>query len=319
VAKPNIEFRHLKYFVVLADEMHFRRAALRLHISQPPLTRQIQQLEQELGVALFERKGRSIELTPAGAVFLDHARNLLALMDQAIEKTQLTEKGQIGRLDIGIFGSAIFELFPGVVPPFRASFPNINVVLHDLNKTEQIKALRDRRLSVGFSRFVWDEPDLQRELVSTARLYGAMPSSHPLAARSMLRVKDLLRQPLILYPRVARPSFVDKVIALCRDEGFEPTVEQEVDDVITAVALVSSGQGVAIVPEAVQNFSLPGVIYRPMEVMPSTTVDLYCLYRKDDRSPILHAFLDSMRASHRGAGGVAARAAMTGLRQSDPV
>ena len=285
MAKPNIEFRHLKYFVVLAEEMHFRRAALRLHISQPPLTRQIQQLEQELGVGLFERKGRGIDLTPAGAVFLDHARNILSLMDQAVEKTQLTERGHIGRLDIGIFGSAIFELFPSVVPPFRASFPNINVVLHDLNKSEQIKALRDRRLSVGFSRFVWDEPDLSKELVSTARLHAACPSAHP----------------LILYPRVPRPSFVDKVIGLCRDEGFEPSIEQEVDDVITAVALVSSGQGIAIVPDAVQNFSLPGVLYRPLEALPSTSVELHCLYRRDDRSPILHAFLDSMRASHRAA------------------
>ena len=171
-------------------------------------------------------------------MFLDHARNILSLMDQAVEKTQLTERGHIGRLDIGIFGSAIFELFPSVVPPFRASFPNINVVLHDLNKSEQIKALRDRRLSVGFSRFVWDEPDLSKELVSTARLHAACPSAHPLATRDIIKVKDLMRQPLILYPRVPRPSFVDKVIGLCRDEGFEPSIEQEVDDVITAVALV---------------------------------------------------------------------------------
>lgn len=301
MAKPNIEFRHLKYFVVLAEEMHFRRAALRLHISQPPLTRQIQQLEQELGVGLFERKGRGIDLTPAGAVFLDHARNIMSLMDQAVEKTQLTEKGHIGRLDIGIFGSAIFELFPSVVPPFRASFPNINVVLHDLNKSEQIKALRDRRLSVGFSRFVWDEPDLCKELVSTARLHAACPAAHPLATKDIIKVKDLVRQPLILYPRVPRPSFVDKVIGLCRDEGFEPSVEQEVDDVITAVALVSSGQGISIVPDAVRNFSLPGVVYRPFEALPSTSVELHCLYRRDDRSPILHAFLESMRASHRAA------------------
>jgi LysR family transcriptional regulator, benzoate and cis,cis-muconate-responsive activator of ben and cat genes len=302
MARPNIEFRHLRYFVILAEELHFRRAALRLHISQPPLTRQIQQLEQELGVTLFERKGRGIDLTQAGAVFLDDARNILLLLDQAVEKSQLTEKGLIGRLDIGIFGSAIFDLFPSVVPPFRALFPKINVSLHDMNKSEQIKALRDRRLSVGFIRFVWDELDLAKELVSVAQLYVACPANHNLARLDEIRVSDLDRQPLILYPKAPRPSFIDRVVSLCRDEGFEPFLEQEVDDVITAVALVSSGQGIAIVPEAVRNFSMPGVVYRPMQRLPSTMVDLYCLYRKDDRSPILQAFLKFMRTIH-GRGG----------------
>lgn len=302
MARPNIELRHLKYLAVLAEELHFRRAALRLHMSQPPLSRQIQQLEQELGVTLFERKGRGIGLTPAGAVFAEDARNILALLDKAVERTKLTEKGLIGQLDIGIFATAIFELFPNVVPPFQAKYPNIQVLLHDLNKSEQVKALRERRLSIGFARFVQEEPDIARELVSTARLYAACPAAHPLAAKAEIRVADLDRQKLILYPRTPRPSFIDRIIELCRDEGFEPRLEQEVDDVVTAVALVASQQGIAVVPAAVQNFQLPGVAFRPFEKRPTTSVALYCQYRKDDRSPVLQAFLESMRQG-KGQGG----------------
>ncbi|MBS1143336.1 MAG: transcriptional regulator, LysR family [Proteobacteria bacterium] len=290
-----MEFRQLRYFIAVAEELNIGRAANRLHISQPPLTRQIQQLEEELGAQLFLRTARGVELTQAGEIFLRDAINIRALMEQALERTRQAGQGRLGRMDIGIFGSGILDVIPKLLHAFRAEHPGVQIALHTMSKKEQIEALRQRRIVVGFNRMLAPLPDISSEAVSLERIMVALNESHPLAAKPSIRLKELANQPLILFPSGARPSFIDKIWALCGAEGFEPQVAQEVGDAPTSVALVAGGFGTSLVPEAATSLSVPGVVYRPLENAPDAVVDLSCIYLSEDQSPILLAFLEVIR------------------------
>jgi len=290
-----MEMRHLKYFAVLAEELNFNRAAARLHISQPPLTRQIQQMESELGAQLFVRLPRGLELTAAGTSLFDDARRILGMVDVAKERAAKAGRGEIGRLDVGIFGSAIFNHIPRLLLQFRNLYPDVQISLHEQTKAEQIQALRERRLTIGFNRHVSGEPDIAVETVYMEPLLVALHNEHPLAQQLAISIHELSNEPLILYPNKTRGGFADYVVSLFHDEGLQAHVVQEVKDVVTAVALVSSGFGICVTPEAASSLRLPGVVYRPVKANPSPTIDLVCLYRRDDASPILAAFLDTVR------------------------
>ncbi|MCV2216000.1 LysR substrate-binding domain-containing protein [Thauera sp. Sel9] len=290
-----MDLRHLRYFIAVAEEQNIGRAATRLHISQPPLTRQIQQLEEELGVRLLNRTPRGVELTQAGALFLDEARNIRAVVEQATERTQRAGQGKLGRLDVGIFGTAILDAIPKLLLAFRRSYPEVKIVLHTMNKGEQIEALRQRRITVGFNRMLAPLPDITTRLVANERLLLAMSHTSPLAAQESVPFPALRDHPLVLFPTGARPNFIDKVMTLCHEAGFEPLVSQEVSDAITGVALAAGGFGVCLVPESTTSLALPGVIYKPLTGLPDhAQVDLSCIYRSDDQSPILEAFLGTI-------------------------
>lgn len=293
-----MDLRHLKSFAVLAEELNFGRAAARLHISQPPLTRQIQLMESELGTQLFDRRPKGLALTAAGITLLDDAKRILGLVDAAKDRAAQAGRGEIGRLDVGIFGSAIFHYIPRLLLQFRSLYPNVQISLHEQTKAEQIQALRERRLTIGFNRHVRSESDIAVETVYLEPLLVALPCGHPLAQQAAISIRELSQQPLILYPNNTREGFADHVISLFDHEGLQAQVELEVKDVVTAVALVSSGFGLCVTPEAASSLQLPGVVYRPLTADPSPTVDLVCLYRRDDASPILTAFLDTVRKFH---------------------
>ena len=290
-----MEFRQLKYFIAVAEELNIGRAATRLHISQPPLTRQIQQLEEEFGAQLFLRTARGVELTQAGETFLRDARNIRDLMEQAIERAREAGQGKQGKMDIGIFGSGILDVIPKVLHAFRASHPNVQIALHTMTKKEQIEALRQHRISAGFNRLLAPLPDISSEPVQMESIMVAVSESHLLAAKPAILLRELADQPLILFPSGARPSFIDKIWSLCAGEGFEPQVAQEVGDAPTSVALVAAGFGLSLVPEAATSLSVPGVVYRRLANAPDAVVDLSCIYRTDDESPILLAFLQTIR------------------------
>jgi DNA-binding transcriptional LysR family regulator len=289
-----MDLRQIRYFLALADELNFTRAAGRLHISQPPLTRHIQQLESSMGVVLFERTTRGVALTHAGMVFLEEARKIAALTDQAQSKTQLAHAGQLGGLDIGIFGSAILNVIPTLLIELRKTHPNVAISLQNTTKIQQIEAVRGKRLDIGFNRVFPEVSDLVVETVFIERLFVAMHGDHPLAERRALAVKDLAGVPLILFPNNVRPTFADNVVALCTNEGFRPNVAHEVQDVMTCIALVSAGMGLAVVPESTVNLQLPGVRYVLLRA-PEAKVDLSCVYRADNSSPALAVFLDIVR------------------------
>lgn len=290
-----MELRHLRYFVCVAEEQNIGRAALRLHISQPPLTRQIQQLEELLGAQLFHRTPRGVDLTDAGRVLLDDARNILGLAERAAERTSKAAQGLLGRVDVAIFGSAIFGVIPRLMRRFRETYPEVSIRLHNMAKEEQIDALRHQRITLAFNRLMRPVDGLVCETLLTEPLFVAMPSGSMLAARTAVALQELQDQPLVLYPTGSRPSFIDRVHELCRGCGFVPLVAQEVGDVVHAVALVATGFGTCVVPRSATALALPGVTYRPLHHPTPARVDLCGIYRADDDSPILQALLGSMR------------------------
>lgn len=291
-----MNFRQIKYFVAVAQELNFGRAALALNISQPPLTRQIQQLEEEIGAPLFERTAKGVTLTQAGELLLQESLNIQSLVEQAVERTQRAAQGKLGRIDVGIFGSGILSMIPKLLLRFRTAYPDVNIVLHAMNKTEQIEALRQRRITIGFNRMLEPIPDIRIELVKTEPLLVALPEGHPMAAEESIPLAALKNQPMVMFPTGVKPNFIDRVMDLCRQEGFVPEVSQEAGDAVTGVALVASGFGLALVPESATSLRLPGVVYRPLKNAPHAVVDLSCIYREDDVSPILAAFLEIVRA-----------------------
>lgn len=290
-----MDLRHLKYFIAVAEELNIGRAALRLHISQPPLTRQIQQLEEELGVQLLIRTPRGVELTQAGEMFLEEARNVRSIVEQAIERTRRAGQGKLGRLDIGIFGTGILGAIPQLLHLFRYTHPDVRVVLHTMSKDEQIEALRQKRITIGFNRMIAPLPDMTNELILREPLYLAVNETHLLSQQQSVSIKELEKYPLVLFPTGARPNFVDRVIELCRNMGFTPDISQIVGDAVTGVALVAGGFGISVVPQSAITLKLPGVVYRPFHDSLSATVDLSCIYRTEDQSAILQAFLAVIR------------------------
>ncbi|MDD4941919.1 MULTISPECIES: LysR family transcriptional regulator [Comamonadaceae] len=298
-----MDLRQLKNFVVLAEELNFSRAAVRLHISQPPLSRQVQAIESEIGAPLFERLPKGLALTAAGCTLLDDARRILGMVDAAKDRAGQAGRGEMGRLDVGIFGSAIFHHIPRLLLQFRSLYPQVKISLHEQTKAEQIRALRERRLTIGFNRHVRPEPDLVVEPVYQEPLLVALHGEHPLAQQAAISVRELSAQPLILYPNNTREGFADHVLSLFRMAGLQAQVELQVKDVVTAVALVSSGFGLCVTPEAASSLQLPGVVYRPLKADPPPTVDLVCLYRRGDVSPVLMAFLETVRKFQPESGG----------------
>jgi DNA-binding transcriptional LysR family regulator len=286
-----LELRHLKYFAAVAKEQNIGRAALALNISQPPLTRQIQQLEEIIGAPLFIRSVKGVEMTAAGQALYADAKAILSLADLAVERSRRAAQGQLGRLDVGIFGTGMFDIVPRVLLRFRNAFPDVEIAMHTMTKTEQVEALRQRRITIGFNRLVPKYPDIKSRVVMWERLVVGLPRSNPLAEREALSIADLAGQPLVLFPSTGHPNFSDFVAHQCREHGFIPQVVQEVGDAVTGVALVASGFGVCIVPESATHFRASGVVYVRLKESPPTMLDVSCLYLQDDPSPILREFL----------------------------
>lgn len=287
-----MDLRQMRYFLAVAEERHIGRAAERLHMAQPPLTRQIRALEDELGTALFVRTPRGMDLTDAGAALLDEVPNLLALAQRARERTLRAGQGLSGRLDVGTFGSGVLDVIPRLLARFHAERPDVRIVLHNQTKAEQIDALRERRITIGFNRLVPPESDLVVETVLRERLVVALHERDALTDRTRLSLADLDDRPVILYPQQALPGLAQRVASAFAREGLRLRVEQEVEDVLTAVALVSSGFGLCVTTESSMSLRLPGVAFRPLDCEALRDIELACLYRRETPSPVLAAFLD---------------------------
>ncbi|MDE2394625.1 MAG: LysR family transcriptional regulator [Burkholderiales bacterium] len=287
-----MDLRQMRYFLALAEERHFGRAAERLHMAQPPLTRQIRALEDELGTPLFVRTPRGVDLTEAGAALLDEVPHVLALAQRARERTQRAGLGLVGRLDVGTFGSGVLDVIPRLLARFHAERPEVRIVLHNQTKAEQIDALRERRIAIGFNRLLPPDGDLVVETVLRERLVVALHERHPLAARARLGLADLQGEPMILYPQQALPGLAQRVAGAFQREGLALRLEQEVEDVLTAVALVSSGFGMCVTTESAMSLRLPGVSFRPLDCEALADIELACLYRREPPSPVLAAFLE---------------------------
>jgi DNA-binding transcriptional LysR family regulator len=292
-----IDLRHLRYFVAIVRQGSFRAAAEDLNISQPPLTRQIQQLEDIVGTALLIRRSNGVQTTAAGAALFTEAQNILGLVERACINTQRIGTGQMGRLDVGVFGSAVLDIVPRIVLQFRTRFPDVEVILHNMDRETQIKALTERRIQIGFNRFFQDHPDLVWESVVRETMLVAAPSNHPLTAKGVLSLRDLANEPLIFYPRTTGPGgFSNYLLRLFHNLNIEPRIVQNVDDVVAAVSFVSSGLGLTLGVESARNLRLPGVTYLPLVEGEASAFDLSVIYRADEVSQLQDAFLESVRS-----------------------
>src|SRR5579871_279007 len=291
-----MELRHLRYFIAVAEELHFGRAAERLCIAQPPLSQQIQQLERELGFLLFHRTQRRVQLTEAGQMFLEEARQTLANLEKAAQMGRRVARGEAGWLGVGFVGTATYEVLPAVLSAFRERYPGVELVLRELVSAKQAQALRDKRIHIGLARPALQEDDLVSEPLVREPLLAALPERHPLAEAEHLPLTALAAEPFVLFPRYPKPSYADFVISTCERAGFLPTVAQEAAEMQTAISLVAAGLGVTLVPACVQRLRREGVAYRMLDA-PAPITELSAVYRRDDDTPALQAFLQVLRTS----------------------
>ena len=297
-----MKLRHLRYFVAVAEERHFGRAAERLHIAQPPLSQQIRRLEAELGVTLLHRTTRSVEVAPAGKVLLVRAREILAAVDGATEDTRRAARGEFGRLVVGFTGSATYELLPKLAAALRSALPGVALNLRgELLTPAQVASLLDGTLDLGLLRPPVRERELAVEVVRREPLVAVLPEAHPLAAADSVPLEELEGEPFVVYPSHFRSVVHDAVEETCEAHGFLPRVALEVSETATLVSFVAAGLGVSLVPESVRHMTVRGAVYRPL-AGDAATVELAVAWRRDDDTAVLARALEVVRGDLRSPG-----------------
>ena len=290
-----MELRQLQYFLAVAETLHFGRAAKRMNISQPPLSMQIRNLEDELGFRLFKRSSRKVEATPAGRLFAGEVTRILGQLEAAVETARSADKGETGRLSMACISPAMDTFLPSAVRSFRERNPGIVLSIKELTTNQQLKALYTDQIQVGFlrlfdhdlknlcSRVVWKEPHVV-----------AIPKGDALCSKSKISLCDLKSKPMIIYPRPSQPALYDRVMAHCRMAGFVPEIVQEAETKHATTALVAAGIGVSIVPASSRNFRKQDVVYRPViDALPE--IEISMVWRGDDDAPVLERFLSHMK------------------------
>ncbi|QWF20480.1 LysR family transcriptional regulator [Nocardioides sp. LMS-CY] len=292
-----LDARQLECFVAVAEELNLSRAAERLHLSQPPLTRRIHRLESELEVDLFRRTAGGMELTEPGKILLERAYRLIALSSNAVERTRQGRAGELGRLDIGYYDSAILDAIPTILREFSALNPEVEVRLERVLKRTQVDYLRDQILHVAFGRHYRDEPGIETQAVHHEPLYLAVRVEDAATWPAEIEVGMLVGTPLVLFPQ-DRPEFADEVVHLCLDAGFSPAVAVDAFDVVSALAYVAIGKGVAVVPRSATKTRAEDVAFLPIRGDHTTT--LSCAYLSTGRTPATETFLRFLQLRDAG-------------------
>jgi LysR family transcriptional regulator, benzoate and cis,cis-muconate-responsive activator of ben and cat genes len=281
-----MELRHLRYFVTVATELSFSRAAEKLRIAQPPLSRQIQQLEDELGTQLLHRS-RPITLTEAGRYLFEQAVQMLRKSDELQTMTKRIGSGKKQQFGIGFVASTLYDTLPELIREFRSSAPDVEIILTELITIEQAIALKEGRIDIGFGRLWFDDDGLTRRVLREEKLAVAVPRGHHLSRITRrLMLKQIVDAPLILYPNAPRPSYADQVLSFYRKRGIEPKVGFEVHELQTALGLVAAGLGISIVPLSVRRLGREDVDYLSLEE-PDITSPIIVSYRSNDGSALL--------------------------------
>ena len=289
-----MELRHLRYFIAVAEELHFGRAAERLGISQPPLSQQIQALEEEIGARLFERTNRRVELTDAGRLFLDESRQVLAQVDKAVLLARRAHLGELGELKIGFTSSAPFtSTIPSSIHAFRKAYPDVHLDLQEMSSRQVLKALLEESLQVGVIRPLALPDAVHRVELFREPLVAVLRADHPLAAGSEdgLAIAALAEEPFVFFPRSYGTGLYDQVIALTRQAGFSPRIAQEASEAMTIIGLVSAGLGVSILPASFRRTRVDGVVYRTLSD-PEATTAVWLVRRQNEGSPLALSFID---------------------------
>lgn len=297
----SLELRHLRYFAMVAEERNFSRAAERLHIAQPALSRQIQQLEELLQVELLQRTTRSLELTEAGRFFYGHAVQLLAQSSDIVSMTRRIAKIE-RKFGIGFVGSTLYGLLPEIVRRFKAEHPDMEVTLHEMTTVEQIQALKDGVIDVGIGRIRREDPNIRRILLREEKLIAGLPMGHPLAFLDRgLHLRELVNETLIVFPKTPRPSFADQVLSGFHDRGLEPAAIIEVRELQVAMGLVAAGMGVTVVPKSVLGLKRADVCYKLLDEV-NLVSPIIMSIRAQDHSADIKSFLELTYGLYRSEG-----------------
>jgi DNA-binding transcriptional LysR family regulator len=291
-----VELRQLRYFVAIAEEGSFSRAATRLHVSQPPLSTQIRSLEEELGAPLLARTNRGVSLTPSGQVFYEEARTILARLESARARTLQANRGDVGMLSVGFVSIADYGILPPALKSFRSQLPLVEVQLHELTTDAQIRELRAARLDLGFGLAPVEEHDLEFTSILREMLVLAAPADHPATAGGTVDLRSLSRDSFIVPPRDIAPGLYDLTISRCRAAGFAPRIVQNARQMQTVIGLVSCGMGLALVPSSVRNLKRTGVRYMPLRGRPSR-IGLGILRRRDCDNALGDHFVAALKAA----------------------
>ncbi|WP_296943733.1 LysR substrate-binding domain-containing protein [uncultured Massilia sp.] len=298
-----ISSRLLAQFIAVAEELHFGRAALRLHMSQPPLSQAIQRLEEHIGVALFDRANRTIALTDAGRVFLKEARRLEDQQAQAVAHTRQAAAGLMGTIVLGFVGSVSYGLLPELLTQFRKHHADVAFDLREATSVEQIEDLKARRIDLGIVRLpLGGANDLEMRVIKRERMIAVLPRAHPLAALPAIPLASLAGETFMMFPADRVFSLHAKTLMACQAAGFSPRLGMSAWQMPTMVSLIAAGVGIALLPSQIVNIAHPGVIYRELEDrMEHLELEIALAWRRDDRSRLREAFVDAATA-YFGAG-----------------
>jgi DNA-binding transcriptional LysR family regulator len=291
-----MEFRHLRYFLVLAEELHFGRAARRLSMSQPPLSLNIQQLEASVGARLFTRSSKAVALTAAGLAFVPAAQALLDQAGQAARLARDVGQGMAGSLMIGFAGTMLYSGLPGILERFQARHPLLRLMLKELSSSEQLVELAQDRLDIGFVHTTRVPPELSQILVSSQAFVGCLPAGHALARQPALSLGDLQGEPFAVVSRAVSPDYHERILAICLEAGFYPEIRYELRHWLSVVSLVAQGMGVALVPAALGRSAMAGTAFVPLD-RPTTPYDTHCLWKTARDNPALAAFVAAVRSA----------------------
>jgi DNA-binding transcriptional LysR family regulator len=292
-----MDVRQFRYFVTTAEEGNVGRAAERLHLSQPALSRQIQIMEDCLGAPLFVRTARGVALTQVGDMLLKDARAVNQLFDQAVERARRAGRGELGSLDVGAFGTVLFNFLPRLFAQLHRRSPELKLTVLNAPVEQLVTGLRQRRLHVAFERRKVVEPDIVSMVAGREPAVIALAEGHPLARLAAVDIGALTAEPLIVGRDIGRAR---GSIEFCREHGFEPRIAGEVIDSTAGILLVAAGAGSAICPQSLTHLSIPGVTYRPLLGRSDTTYELYCYHLRDECSPVLAIVLELLRQVQAG-------------------
>ena len=291
--KNIIELRHLRSFVMIAEEGSFTKAAYKLHIEQPPLSKQIQDLEEELHITLFDRSKKPIQVTPAGEQLLEQAKFILTKVEQLTQTADNLRDGKVGRLRIGHINFALY--YPEVVrvlKAFRTKYPQVELELQELRTDEQFEALSKSQIDLGLAMLpIENKPALDSKVLLKDRFVIVLPEGHKLSKQDKVYLSELSQENFLLHPHYIGSLFYDKIIRLCNEAGFLPKVTQEVIQMHSIASLVSAYMGVALVPNCIKNIGTKGVVFKELTGQTSE-LTLGLVWRKEDEaSVILNNFL----------------------------
>ncbi|HLO75552.1 MAG TPA: LysR substrate-binding domain-containing protein [Magnetospirillum sp.] len=294
-----MELRHLRYFVAVAEERHFGRAAERLRMAQPPLSQQIQTFEGELGTRLFDRNRRKVELTAAGTALLDEARDILARAADLGRLARAAAGGEAGRLDIAFTGSVPFtEVMPRILRAFRHHYPDVRVSLREMSTGSQIEAVSEGRLDIGFARPADSNlpHGITAHRILREDLVLALPADHALAGQPRLSMTQVAGEGLVMNPRHIGTGLYDKIAQLCGRAGFAPRIAVEAHQMSTMIRLVGAGLGLAVVPQTMCRVGFDGVAYAAIDD-PEAFIDLLVIYRSGGETAVIRNFLTTVESN----------------------